>query len=100
MEAFSFSFSLPSCSLATSVLASRSRWGHVFDNPHGAVGGNEGLIGNAPDIGFAHFIEIVHLVEEFTPIVIARLIQGELQDQAFVAAEPAQQSGFAPRHDA
>ena len=69
---------------------------HGFDNPHGAVGGNERLVGDAPDVRLAYFVEIFDLVEEFAPIVVAGLIQGEVGGQTLVVIQPAQQVGFRP----
>src|SRR6476660_8713210 len=81
----------PSGSLPTSVLARSLSGSHTFNNSHGAVGGNEGLVGDATDIGFVYLVEIVHLVEKLAPIAIARLIQGKVRSQTLVAVKTAQQ---------
>ena len=48
-----------------------ARWGGSFYDPYGSVRGNKGLVGDTPDIRFAHFVQILHLVEEFSPVAIA-----------------------------
>ena len=87
-------YSSPSGSLPTSVLARSLSGCHAFNNSHGTVGGNEGLVGDATDVGFVYLVEIVHLVEELAPIAIARLIQGKVRSQALVAVKTAQQVGL------
>ena len=61
-------------SLIRSLLAAWFCAGGRFDNAHGAVGVNEDLVGDAPDIRLGHFVDAVNRAEQLAPVAIARLV--------------------------
>src|SRR5215472_14200119 len=87
-----------SASLCTSLIArtpaaliparSATRWAaprlRIVDYSHGAIGVGEDFIRNPADVRFADFVEAVYGAEQLAPIVITRLISGQLGGEPFI----------------
>ena len=74
----------------------RSRRGPAYgiDDPDGAVVVLEDLVGHAPNVRLGDLVDLVEIAEEFAPVAVARLIDGELLRQALVLGEAADQVGL------
>jgi hypothetical protein len=75
--------------LLTSILTGGRGRTRGFDDTDGPIRGYERLVGDPSNVRFAHFVEILHLVKEFTPIGVPGLIQSQLEGQAFIAVQAA-----------
>ena len=67
------------------------RCGLRLDDADGAVVVQEDLVGHAPDVGFGHLVYTVEVSEQLAPIAVARLVDGELLRQPFIAGQAAEQ---------
>ncbi len=59
----------------------------------GAIGGDEYLVGDAPNVRLGHFVDPIELPEEFAPVAIAGLVFGQRIGEALVIGQAAQQVG-------
>ena len=57
------------------------------------------MVGDALDVGLGYGVDAVHGAEEFFPIAVARLINGELRGEPGIVRQPANQVGLGPRLD-
>src|SRR6266568_2970291 len=71
-----------------------------FDHAYRAVGSHKGLVGCAPDVGLGHLVNPLDLAKDLAPVPEARLSGAQLQGQALVAGQPADQIRLGPRLDA
>src|SRR5689334_13830864 len=80
-----------------SLLLSLGRRGFGFFSfyfRHGAVLLEKSFVGHTADVGFCDFFNLFDLAEEFAPVAILGLIFAQLNGQALVIAQPADQVGF------
>src|SRR5689334_18061530 len=77
----------------------RRFWFLGFHDGDRAVLLNEGLVGNAPDVSFADFVNLFNLVEDLSPVAIERLVFAQLQGQALIIAQAADEIGLGARLD-
>src|SRR5215831_9372180 len=75
----------------------RRFWFLGFHDGDRAVLLNERLVGNAPDISFADFFNFLNLVEQLAPVTIESLILTQLEGQALVIAQAADEIGLGAR---
>src|SRR5579872_2277861 len=97
-ERIGSSVSLLLCSLRLCSLRRRARL-PGFDAGDGAVVLDKGFVGYAPDVGLGHLVNAFDLAKEFPPVSIAGLGLAELQGEALVVGQPANQVGFGPGLD-
>src|SRR5215467_9587975 len=77
----------------------RRFWLLSFHDGDRAVLLNERLVGDAPDISFADFVNLFNLVEQLAPVAIERLVLTQLEGQALVIAQAADEIGLGARLD-
>src|SRR4051812_31911780 len=58
-----------------------------LDHAHGAIVIDEGLVSDATDVCFCDLVDAIDLAEEFAPVAIAGLVDGEIAGETAVAIE-------------
>src|SRR5579871_6921028 len=81
------------------ALAGRRSARSCLDNAHSAVGVDEDLVRDAPDIRLRDPVDPVDRAEQFPPVSIPRLVSGELNRETLIVGEAPDQIRFGPRFD-
>src|SRR5438477_6605405 len=66
----------------------------ILDHGHSSVLFDKGFAGDAPNVCFTDFVNLIYAAEQFTPIAPTKLVSGQLVGQALVVPQSANQVCF------